>query len=60
MASSRERFVDLGEAEIKKLLEEKDSVNTKKATKASKAIFDEYIREKKLIIQKIAKNLLQF
>ena len=48
MASSRERFADLGEAEIKKLLEEKDSVNTKKATKASKAIFDEYIREKKL------------
>ena len=44
----KERFADLGEAEIKKLLEEKDSVNTKKATKASKAIFEEYIRERKL------------
>ncbi len=48
MASSKERFADLKEAEIKKLLEEKDSVNTKKATKASKAIFEEYLREKKL------------
>ena len=48
MASSKERFADLGEAEIKKLLEEKDSVNTKKATKASEATFEEYLREWKL------------
>ncbi len=48
MTSSKERFADLGEAEIKKLLQEKGSVNTKKATKASKAIFEEYLREKKI------------
>jgi hypothetical protein len=29
MASSTERFATLGEAEIKKLLEDKDSLNTK-------------------------------
>jgi site-specific recombinase XerD len=48
MASSKERFADLGEAEIRKLLEDRDSVNTKKSTKGSKAIFEEYLREKKL------------
>ena len=61
MASSKKRFTDLGEAEIKKLLEEKDSVNTKKAAKPSKAIFEEHsIYDKRsFIIQKMAKNLLQ-
>ena len=54
MASSRKRFADLGEAEIKKLLDEKDSVNT---TKASKAIFEEYIREKKLHHPEISEEL---
>ena len=29
MASSTERFANLGEAEIQKLLEDKDSLNTK-------------------------------
>ena len=43
MASSKERF-----AEIKKLLEEKDSKNTKKSTKASRVIFEDYLHEKKL------------
>ena len=36
MASSTERFADLGEAEIQKLLEDKDSLNTKRSTKASR------------------------
>ena len=36
MAFSREWFADLGEDEIKKLLEEKDSVNTKKLQKQAK------------------------
>ena len=36
MASSTERFVNLGEAEIEKLLEDKDSLNTKRSTKASR------------------------
>jgi hypothetical protein len=30
-----ERFANLGEAEIQKLLEDKDSLNTKRSTKAS-------------------------
>jgi hypothetical protein len=38
MASSTERFANLGEAEIQKLLEEKDSLNTKRSTKASRAV----------------------
>ena len=36
MASSTERFANLGEAEIIKLLEDKDSLNTKRLTKASR------------------------
>jgi hypothetical protein len=36
MASSTERFANLGEAEIQKLLEDKDSLNTKRSTKASR------------------------
>jgi hypothetical protein len=36
MASSTERFANLGEAEIQKLLEDKDSLNTKRPTKASR------------------------
>ena len=34
MASSTERFANLGEAEIQKLLKDKDSLNTKRSTKA--------------------------
>ena len=36
MASSTERFAKLGEAEIEKLLEDKDLLNTKRSTKASR------------------------
>ena len=36
MAYSTERFANLGEAEIQKLLEDKDSLNTKRSTKASR------------------------
>ena len=35
MASSTERFANLGETEIQKLLEDKESLNTKRSTKAS-------------------------
>jgi hypothetical protein len=38
MASSTERFANLGETEIQKLLEDKDSLNTKRSTKASRII----------------------
>jgi hypothetical protein len=36
MPSSTERFANLGETEIQKLLEDKDSLNTKRSTKASR------------------------
>jgi hypothetical protein len=36
MTSSTERFSKLGEAEIEKLLEDKDSFNTKRSTRASR------------------------
>jgi hypothetical protein len=36
MASSTERFANLGETEIQKLLEDKDPLNTKRSTKASR------------------------
>ena len=38
MASSTERFANLGEAENQKLLEDKDSLNTKRSTKASRIV----------------------
>jgi hypothetical protein len=36
MTSSTERFANFGEAEIEKLLEDKDLLNTKRSTKASR------------------------
>ena len=36
MASSTERFANLGKTEIQKLLEDNDSLNTKRSTKASR------------------------
>jgi hypothetical protein len=48
VASSTERFAKLGEAEIQKLLEDKDSLNTKRSTKASRVIFEDYLKAKSL------------
>jgi hypothetical protein len=48
MASSTERFANLGKADIQKLLEDKDSLNTKRATKASRVIFEDYLKAKSL------------
>ena len=42
------RFANLEEAEIDKLLEDKDSVNTKRSTKASRAVFEDYVKAKSL------------
>jgi hypothetical protein len=36
IASSTERFANLGEAEIQKLVEDKGLLNTKRSTKASR------------------------
>jgi hypothetical protein len=40
------RFASLNESELSKLLADKDSESTKKATKGCKAMFDEYLRQK--------------
>ena len=46
MASSSERFGNFEEAEIQKLLEDKDSQNTKRSTKVCRGIFEDYLKEK--------------
>ena len=41
-----ERFQTQSDQEIAKLLTEKDSENTQKATKGCRLLFDEYLKEK--------------
>ena len=43
-----ERFASVSEGELYKLIEEKDSKNTKRATKVSVKVFNEYLQEKNL------------
>ena len=43
-----ERFASVSEDELCQLIKEKDSTNTKKATKASVKVFNEYLQEKNL------------
>ena len=43
-----ERFASVSEDELCRLIEEKDSKNTKRATKASVKVFNEYLQEKNL------------
>ena len=42
------RFASLTEQVIEKIVEDKDSQNTKKATKVAKELFADYVKEKKL------------
>ena len=44
-----ERFASVSEDELCRLIEEKDSENTKRATKASVKVFNEYLQEKNLV-----------
>ena len=46
MASSSERFGNFEKADIQKLLEDKDSQNTKRSTKVCTGIFEDYLKEK--------------
>ena len=41
------RFTSLTQQEIEKLLEDKDSENTKRSTKVAKELFYEYLKDKK-------------
>ena len=43
-----ERFASVSEDELCRVIEEKDSKNTKRATKASVKVFNEYLQEKNL------------
>ena len=43
-----ERFASVSEDELCRLIKEKDSKNTKRATKASVKVFNEYLQEKNL------------
>ena len=42
------RFASLTEQDIEKIVEDKDSQNTKRSTKVAKELFSEYVKEKKL------------
>lgn len=46
MASAR--FASVSAEQIEKIIEDKDSENTKKSTKVAKQVFFEYLSEKKL------------
>ena len=56
-SSSKERFAELGEDEIQQLLDEKDSKNTKRSTKVSKAIFEAYVKEKNIQLPQNSEDL---
>ena len=43
-----ERFASVSEDELCRLIEEKDFKNTKRATKASVKVFNEYLQERNL------------
>ena len=42
------RFASLTEQDIGKIVEDKDSQNTKRSTKVAKELFADYVKEKKL------------
>ena len=50
MAEAGKRFVSVDEVDLKQLLLDKDSKNTKKATKVAFKIFQSYLNEKKIEI----------
>ena len=42
------KFASLTEQDIEKIVEDKDSQNTKRLTKLAKKLFADYVKEKKL------------
>ena len=47
-AKMTSRFASLTEQDIEKIVEDKDSQNTKRSTKVAKELFADYLKEKKL------------
>ena len=41
------RFASLNEQEIEKIVEDKESQNTKRSTKVAKELFADYVKQKK-------------
>ena len=53
------RFASLTEQVIEKIVEDKDSQNTKRSTKVAKELFADYMKEKKLREPEEKKELAQ-
>ena len=53
------RFASLTEQDIEKIVEDKDSQNTKMSTKVAKELFADYVKEKKLREPEEKKELAQ-
>ena len=53
------RFASSTQQEIEKLLEDKDSKNTKRSTKVAKEVFQEYLKEKNIQEPHSRKELAQ-
>ena len=48
MTFNKRRFADLTNEEVKKIVEDKDSLNTKKSTKQAVRLFRKYLFEKEI------------
>ena len=53
------RFASLTEQDIEKIVEDKDSQNTKRSTKVAKELFADYVKEKNLREPEEKKDLAQ-
>ena len=53
------RFASLTEQDIEKIVEDKDSQNTKRSTKVAKELFANYVKDKKLRETEEKKELAQ-
>ena len=53
------KFASLTEQDIEKIVEDKDSQNTKRSTKVAKELFSDYVKEKKLREPEEKKELAQ-
>ena len=58
-AKMTSRFASLTEQDIEKIVEDKDSQNTKRLTKVAKELFADYLKEKKLREPEEKKELAQ-
>ena len=58
-AKMTSRFASVTEQDIEKVVEDKDSQNTKRLTKVAKELFADYLKEKKLREPEEKKELAQ-